>query len=839
MLRKLHFYTLIFLLSIVYHLNLSAQDPLPAKSASEILHAMQKLQVLGSVLYVAAHPDDENQRILAYYTGEKKFRAAYLSLTRGDGGQNLIGDEKGPSLGMLRTQELLGARRIDGAEQIFSRAIDFGYSKHPDETLNVWDRDEVLADVVWAIRKYQPDIIITRFSAESAGRNHGHHTTSAMLANEAFNISADPNVFPEQLKYVEPWQAKRVFWNDWRPMWDPNFNIEEFNGVRLDIGIFNPLLGKSYGEIAMEARSMHKCQAFGAAKLRGSSMEYLTLIKGEAVEDDAFSGINTDWTRVKGGENVAKWLDKAIQDFSPVAIHRSLPALMEAHKALSALEDGYWKQQKMSELESVITYCAGLWFEANSKNYGTAIGDTANIELSMLNRSGIGVELISAQLFAGDEKMGEIVSGSLEPNKIWKSTQKFVLKKQPPTQPYWLANQNDKGMFKVDNQTLIGLPETPPSMHARFRIRLGDEKPLVLTLDAPVIHKYVDRAIGELYRPFTILPVMTTNIGEKIYLFADDQPQKVKLLVKAHKANLNGKLNIQVPEGWKVSPEELALSFKDKGEEQQLEVTVYPSSQQGEGNLTVTFKDGTNKSSFSLQTIEYDHIPTQLIFGQAQTRLVRVGLKKAGEKIAYIMGSGDEIPMALRQIGYQVDLLANGEITKENLRQYDAVIAGIRVYNTNTRMPYLQNEIFEYVAEGGTYIVQYNTSRGISTNQPGPYPIRLSRDRVAVEEAPIKILNKRHPIFNFPNKITQADFEGWVQERGLYFPNEWDKQYEALIECNDPGETPKQGALLVAKHGEGYFIYTGLSFFRELPAGVSGAYRLFTNMISIGKSPNR
>lgn len=814
-----------------------AQDPLPAKSAAEILHALQKLKVLGSVLYVAAHPDDENQRLLAYFTGEEKFRAGYLSLTRGDGGQNLIGDEKGPLLGMLRTQELLAARRIDGAEQLFSRALDFGYSKHPDETLNVWNKEQVLADVVWAIRSFRPDVIITRFSPDRAGMTHGHHTTSAILAGEAFRLAGDPGAFPEQLKYTDVWQPKRILWNTWLPYRDPNYDFSQTLSV--DIGIFNPLLGKSYGEIAAEARSMHKCQAFGAARLRGSSLEYLKHTAGELALQHPFEGVNTSWNRVKGGEEVEKWINMALADFDANAPRLIVPQLLAARQAMLQLPDGYWKQQKLKEVEQLIVYASGLWFEANSSQYGVANGDSVQLTFSALKRLPGRLALKGIELWMGNQPIELDIQKELTDNEVWQQKSTFLLQNMPVSQPYWLEKAGTKGMFEVADQRLIGQPESPPPLKARFEFEFGENQPVSMEVEVPVIHKYVDRAMGELYRPFVVLPALTTNIAENVYLFANDEPQNIHLLVKAHKHNLSGSLHIELPEGWQASPKEIPISFERAGDEKQYEVQVQPSSGQSEGKLRVTFSDGQATSSYSLTEIAYDHIPTQLIFNPAEAKVVRINLKKAGERIGYIMGSGDEIPACLRQVGYQVELLSDEEITRENLRKYDAVIAGIRVYNTNQRMPYLQQEIFEYVKEGGTYLVQYNTSYSISTEQPGPYPLRISRDRVAVEEAPVKILRPEHPVFNYPNKITEADFEGWVQERGLYFPNEWDERYEALTECNDPGESPKRGALLIAQLGKGYFIYTGFSWFRELPAGVPGAYRLFTNLISIGQSPDR
>lgn len=810
-----------------------AQNPLPPQSSADLLHALQKLQVLGSVLYVAAHPDDENQQVLAYFEGERKYRAAYLSLTRGDGGQNLIGDEIGPSLGMLRTQELLAARRIDGAEQWFSRALDFGYSKIPTETLNVWDREAVLADMVWVIRKFRPDVIITRFSPDRAGKTHGHHTTSAILAEEAFSLAADPQAFPEQLAHASPWQPKRLLWNTWLPHYDSGYDFSET--LSLDVGGFNPLLGKSYGEIAADARSMHKCQAFGAAKQRGEDIEYLRHLAGDLAEQDVFEGINTSWSRVAGGKAVGKLLEEALQAFDPLNPTGVLPHLLRARQALRKLPDGYWKKQKLAELTSVISHCAGLWYEANSASPGTAVGDSVKLTFSVLKRSALPLQLTGIDLWVAGEKMPLELEASLAENELWQHSYAFALTQDvAPSQPYWLEQPATKGMFRVDDQRLIGLPESPDPLEADFHFTFEGHS---FTFRQPVIHKYVNPAMGELYRPFLILPSLTTTLGEPIYLFADDRAQRIDLTIKAHKGGLAGQLRFDLPQGWEVTPATMDVKFEKAGEEQQASISVRPPAGQSEGELKVVFVEGGKETTYSLQTIAYDHIPTQLIFNPSVSRLVKVDLKTAGTRIGYIMGSGDELPACLRQVGYEVDLLEDEDLKADNLEKYDAVIAGIRLYNVNPRMPYLQNEIFDYVKAGGTYLVQYNTTRSLSTQQPAPYPLKVSRDRVSVEEAPIKLLQPEHPAFHFPNQITQKDFDGWVQERGLYFPDEWDDRYQALIECNDPGESPKQGALLVAEHGEGHFVYSGLSWFRELPAGVPGAYRLLVNLLSLGHAP--
>lgn len=817
------------LIALFGHTQLIAQAPLPSRSASEIQHSLRKLQVLGSVLYVAAHPDDENTRLLAYLAGEKGYRTAYLSLTRGDGGQNSLGDEKGPHLGILRTQELLAARRIDGAEQMFSRAYDFGYSKTPKETLEIWDKEKVLGDVVWAIRKFRPDVIITRFpTMEKGGGGHGHHTSSAILAKEAFHLAADPKAYPEQLEYVSTWQPKRLLWNMffWRRA---QHEIDYSDTISVNIGAYNPLLGKSYGEIAAEARSMHKCQDFGASRQRGALKEFLQHELGEKANSDLFEGISTGWDRV-GEPNIDKMLQKAFDEFNPADPSASVPQLM---KALREMEErgGYWFELKSKELKEAIIYCSGLWFEVSSKRPLVATGDSVHLTAQVIKRSAYPVRL--ERIDFGYQDQVTIVNADINhENKLANYKKGFVIQNQTPGQHYWLANPMSKGLFNVQDQSLTGLPENPPSLNTKWTFTIDKT---TFSYQIPVVHKYVDRKVGELYRPFIIAPPVTINIAESVYLFSEQKQREVKLQVKTFLPDNHATLYFEVPEGWEVDPAELALDFAGNGSEKSISVTVTPPSFQSVGNLKVIATVNEFQGSFSTATIDYNHIPTQMVFDPAETRLVKIELKKEGSRIGYIMGSEEETPACLEQIGYQVDLLGDDKIITSHLNQYDAVIAGSRAFYTRKRMPYHTPQILEYVKQGGTYIVQYNKTYDARNQEPGPYPIKISRDRVTNEDSPVKFLNPEHPVLNYPNKITKADFEGWIQERGLYFPNEWDERYEPILGFTDPGEEQVNGSLLVARYGEGHFVYTGISWFRELPAGVPGAYRLFTNMISLGK----
>lgn len=819
--------------------SLFAQAP-KRWTSGEIHEGIQKLNVLGSVLYVAAHPDDENTSMIAYMSNELKVNTAYLSLTRGDGGQNLIGTEIRELLGVIRTQELLAARRIDGGNQLFSRANDFGFSKHPDETLKIWNEKEVLADAVWAIRKWKPDVIINRFDHESAGKTHGHHTASAVLSYEAFDLAGKKSSYPEQLKHVDAWQPQRLFFNT---SWWFYGSREKFakadksDMVNVDVGVYYPIKGKSNSEISAESRSQHACQGMGRAGTRGESIEYLQLLKGDMPKDehDIFDGIDITWNRVKGGAPIGKILAEVEQNFDYANPGASVPELVKAYKLIKALPDGYWKNIKKAEIETIIEACMGLFIEVLANDYSATPGESVKLNMEVVNRSGVNATLQSYTI----QPMGvdSMVGKSLANNITLKLKADFDLPKDiATTNPYWLNKKAELGMYTVEEQVLRGLPETPRQVKVQLNF-LVESEPIAITKE--VIHKKTDPVKAEIYRPFEITPPVFANIQEKVYVFANDAPKTVSVLVKSGKENVQGKIELCHPNTWTVEPKFIDLDLKLKGEEQLVTFQLFPPKNQEEGLIIPLIRlDDSTTHTKGVTFIEYDHIPTQTIIQDYESKVVKIDLKKSGQNIGYIMGAGDEIPTSLRQIGYDVTELTDAEIIGGNLDKYDAIILGIRAYNTVERMKFYQPKLFEYVEKGGTMVVQYNTTWRLKMDKEkiAPYPMNLSRDRVTVEEAEVRMLAPKHEILNYPNIITAKDFDGWVQERGLYFANDWDKEkFTAILSANDPGEDPKDGGLLVAKHGKGYYIYSGYSWFRELPAGVPGAYRLFTNMISLGQ----
>lgn len=821
---------LFFLLNIII---IHAQKPLKPNS-SDIYESIKKLNFLGSVLYIAAHPDDENTRLISYFSNKVKARTAYLAMTRGDGGQNLIGPELRELLGVIRTQELLAARRNDGGEQFFTRANDFGYSKNPEETLQIWNKDEVLKDVVSVIRKFKPDVIINRFNVASAGKTHGHHTSSAILSDQGFSLAGDANFKGHQL--FATWQPKRLFFNTtwWfygsREKFD---KADKSNMIHFDTDVYYPSIGLSNSEVASLSRSQHRSQGFGSTGTRGTQLEYLELVKGKLpTNNDVFEGINTTWSRVEGGKVIGEILLNVERNFDFKNPAASIPELLKAYILISKLKNEYWKDLKLKKIKEIISSCAGLYLEAVADESSASPGEEVSFKIEAINRSNASLKLKSIKILPLNsiENPEIVLQNNIDAH--------FTLKGMIPhninyTNPYWLNEKGSKGMYKVDNMALIGDAQTPRAIKVSFKLKIED---LIIDFQKDVVYKYNDPVKGEVYQPFEILPSITTKIVNKVNIFANNSSMEIPVIIRSSIANIVGSVSLNVPKEWIVSPQKIDFIIDQKGGEKTVIFKVSPPNGESVGTISPVVDVAGKEYKQELIEINYDHIPKQSVLLPSEAKVVRLDIQKKGQLIGYIQGAGDAIPTSLRQIGYTVIELKENEISAVNLQNFDAVILGIRAYNVNERSKYYQKELFQYAENGGTLITQYNTSFRTKVEKVAPYDLKLSRDRVVDENAKVTLLNTGNEILNYPNKIKETDFDGWVQERGLYFPNEWDKEFTPLLSMHDKGEAAKKGSLLEAKFGKGYFIYTGLSFFRELPAGVPGAYKLFANMISVGKN---
>ena len=813
-----------------------AQQPQKLNSV-EIYNQIQKLNFLGSVLYIAAHPDDENTRLISYLSNEKKARTGYLSLTRGDGGQNLIGPQLRELLGVIRTQELLEARKIDGGEQFFSRANDFGFSKNPQETLEIWDKNKVLADVVWAIRKFQPDVIINRFDHRSAGTTHGHHTASAMLSVESFKLANDPKVFPEQLKLVQPWQPKRQFFNTswWFYGSKEKFDAaDKSNLIDIQTGVYYQSIGKSNQEIAALSRSRHQSQGFGSTGSRGEDTEYLEFINGEQLQSKTsiFEGIDTSWNRVKGGKPIDELLTTIATQFDYNNPSASIPNLAKAYSMIQSLEDSHWKTIKSSAIKEIIAACSGLYLEAVALNQEATPGSIVKLKLEAINRSETIMQLSSVTTLPEQKNTPQ---NRVLANNVSNS---INLDLQLPTnidytQPYWLKEKGTLGMYSVENQKNIGIPDIIREVKVVFNLLINN---IEIPFERTVVYKYNDGVKGEMYNYLDIVPEVSTSILDKVSLFKNGKNKEIAIKIKSGKDGVKGDLKLELPNNWIVNPKTIPFNLEKKGTEQIVYFQVTPPDQNDEAiakSIAVIDKNRYDKDQI---IIDYSHITKQQVLKPAEAKFIKLDLKTNDERIGYIMGAGDEVPKSLSQMGYKVTLLKPEEISPGKLANFDVVITGIRAYNTVKELTNKQAILFDFVKEGKTMLVQYNTPDEVVSANIAPFPMKISNDRVTEENAAVRFLAPNHAVLNNPNKITTKDFEGWQQEQGLYYANNFDKAFTPILSSNDKGETPKNGALIIAPYGKGYYIYTGLSFFRELPEGVSGAFRLLSNIISL-KAP--
>ncbi len=806
----------ILLLLILFPLSICfGQSPY---SSSQILQSLKKLKVLGSVLYIAAHPDDENTAVLSYMSKGKLVRTAYLSLTRGDGGQNLIGKEKGDLLGVIRTQELLSARRLDGAEQFFTSAIDFGYSKTSDETLEIWNRDLILGDVVKVIRKFRPDIILTRFSKTQGG--HGHHLSSAILSEEAFFAAANPTKFPEQLDELDPWQPKRILWNTWSPT---------SKAAAIDIGEYNPLLGESYSEIAAKSRSMHKSQGFGVSPGRGIQLNHFDLMAGDSLNNNLFEGIDLTWSRVTNNSDIENSVNEIIKKFEPQNPNKIVKDLVGLYNKLEQLDDGYWVNIKKKEIQEIIKMCSGLWLESIVWEPAISPGESIDVRSMIVNRSSIPIEIekVFTTYSSGDTSLNQILEQNIPLNIKQVSS---IPEDADHSQPYWLREEHNGKVFTVNNPALIGLAENGDEISTKFFLKIFNTS---FEYEVPAKHRWTDAVKGEQFRPFVIRPELSLSIEQPTYVFAKGKSHDVNVNVKTNTRNAIGRVYLSLPNGWHSEPAEYNFNLEEKGDQTNFAFKISTNNNTESGIAKLIAEMNGKIFTDQIIEIDYSHIPLQTVLQPAKTKLVKLDIKFEPKRIGYIMGSGDDIPLSLTQLGYELDLLTDDDMDNKDLSIYDVIICGIRAFNTREQLGRQQKKLIDFVEQGGTWIVQHNTRFGTQVEQIGPFPFSTQgRDRIADETAPLQFLMPDHQVFNSPNKITEKDFEDWVQERGLYFAESWEGKLYPLLAGNDKGEPSKLGGLLYANYGKGVFIFTAYSWFRQLPAGVPGAYRLFVNLIS-------
>ncbi|MEO6313980.1 MAG: PIG-L family deacetylase [Chitinophagaceae bacterium] len=807
----------------------AAQAP-PSLSSSEILLAIKKLNVLGSVLYIGAHPDDENTRLLAWLAKEKQYRTGYLSLTRGDGGQNLIGNEQGVNLGLIRTQELLAARRIDGAEQFFSTAFDFGFSKTSEEAFKIWNKEKILEDVVWVIRKFQPDVIITRFPEDSRA-GHGHHAASAILAREAFSAAADPKRFPDQIQVyrLKPWQAKRLLWNTFN---FGNTNTTAEDQLKIDVGTYNALLGKSYGEIAADSRSQHKSQGFGVPKTRGQSFEYFTTIGGDAPAAAIMDGVDVSWSRL-GDAGISAAIDQIVRQFDPQQPGNSIWLLQKVSGQIMKLmdKDPVLISEKLAEIMQMMAACSGLFVEAVANKQMAVIGDSLKVSFNVVNRNKSTLKKLKISFY----DTSFVVSDSLPYDQVKTISFNWLPKQQPMAdQPYWLKEPMTQGSYTVKNQDDIGLPQNRTNI-GRLTAQLDSS---FLVANFSLQYKYTDPVKGEIYQPVIFVPPVLVKVSPAVVLTNTIPKIKTQIAVdyETETPAATGAAAIVFSNG---ARQKVNISMRLN----ETQTIVFPldsivkSKKDTSLAASIVFLDKFTESGFAnyMRLINYDHIPTVHYLFQSKMKIINEEVRIEGKRVGYIKGAGDNVPEALIAMGYEVIYLDQADITDQKLKTLDAVITGVRAYNTNEYLSAKYDILMKYIENGGNLIVQYNTSSQIGPVRAkiAPYPFEISRNRVTDEHAAVTVLKPAHAVLNYPNKITSKDFDGWIQERSIYHASNWDSHYETILAMHDPGEKDDEGSLITTKYGKGNFVYTGLVFFRELPAGVPGAYRLLANLIAL------
>ncbi|HVZ63943.1 MAG TPA: PIG-L family deacetylase [Lacunisphaera sp.] len=820
----------------------AAQTPLADGNGQAILGELKSFDTTATILHVGAHPDDENTQLIAYFSRGRGYRTGYLSVTRGDGGQNELGPEFDEKLGVARTQELLAARKVDGGRQFFTRAIDFGFTKSPEETFQFWNHQEILSDVVRVIRRFRPDVIVTRFPIPPGSGGHGQHTASAILAVEAFKLAGDPTAFPDQIaEGLQPWQPRRIFWNSWGDPARSGLNGPVF---KLDIGGDDPVTGEPFGTIANRSRGMHKTQGLGGFSNRGGggpNVQSFMLLAGDppsASGADLFDGIDATWNRVPGGAEIGRMTDEAIAQFKPGNPAASVPAVLAIRSKLAALPSDPLVEAKRAQLDRLLQDCLGLKVETTVDRAEVVPGETVTlkytINLAAPNVRVRHLETTSPALTLTGDGAADMAAGSTLVGKV----SGILPDTTAVSQPYWLRADGSTGVYRVEDPHAIGTPENGPVMpvHHVFSV---EGQTLVVT-DQPV-QLLAGASAAQARRPLTVIPPLSMQFGSDIYLVAPGTTKVVSVELTAARAETHGSLRLEKPEGWLVEPATEPFQLATAGDKARFEFKVTSPAGTSSGRIMAVAKIDGREYSNERYEIRYSHIPVQLLQPPARARVASFPLATRGFTVGYLPGAGDAVAECMEQMGYVVHQLTGADLTPEKLKGLDAVVLGVRAFNERSDLKDALPGLFAWVEAGGTVIAQYNRpDRKLAAEQLGPYPISIAGPapqlRVTDERAPVTFIAADSPALNAPNKIAPSDFEGWVQERGAYFPSKWDEEhYTALLAMSDPGEAPLRSSVLVAQYGKGHYVYTGLAFFRQLPAGVPGAYRLFANLLALGK----
>ncbi len=831
------------------------------RGAAALGVALRRLGTTKRVLMVGAHPDDEYTPLIARLALEDGADVAYLSLTRGEGGQNGIGPELGEGLGLLRTEELLAARRVDGARQFFTRAYDFGFSKNAEEAFQHWPREELLRDAVWVIRRFRPDVVVNVFSGTPRD-GHGQHQVSAIIGREAFEAAGDPRRFPEQLTGgVTAWKPAKLYQSLWAGA--------EGSTLRLEVGGYDPLFGRSPFQLATASRSLHRSQDMGRAESAGPRFGYLRRVlpaPDGRTETSMWEGIDTTlvFPRVPNPprgvtprEMATRWYRDGVARLAsgevPLRPDSLVPLLgrmvrgLETSRSTEGRDDGgrfaAGVEGELRDAREALALAAGVVIDAVSDDARIVPGQELTVDLSLWNggSAAVAVDSLTPALPAGwTATTADPLPATVAPGAL--VTRKFRVRVPAdagPTEAYFLRAPRDGDLYRWPaERDAHGLPFEPAPVRASARLRIGEAR---LPLEAEATFREVDPRQGELRRPVLVVPIVSVVLDRAATILPTNGGTPRPLRYRAHLAAegaRGGRLRIVAPAGWRAEPAETAMALR-AGERRDVEVTLHAPSGIAAGDYPVTAvfeTDDGPRLDRGVQVVDYPHVRARPLYHAAASRVRAFDVRvPANLRVAYIVGAGEEGPGVLAQLGIVPDLLDEAALASGDLSRYDVIVAGSRAYEVRPDLATHNARLLEYVRGGGTMIVQYNKYELVE-GRFTPYPITMGRphDRVTDENAPVRILDPAHPVFTTPNRIGEADFRGWVQERGLYFARTWDDAYTPLLEMADPGEQPLRGGMLIAKHGQGTYVYTGVAFFRQLPEGVPGAWRLFANLLALG-----
>ncbi len=862
----------------------AAQAP-DAGGVARVAELLRGLDGVKRVLMIGAHPDDEDTALLAALARGEGVDAAYLSLTRGEGGQNLIGSELFEGLGVVRTEELVAARRLDGAKQFFTRAFDFGYSKGADEALSLWPREELLHDVTWIVRTYRPQVIVSVFSGTPSD-GHGQHQAAGIMAQEVFEAAADPNRFPEQLTGgIETWEVSKLYQRAWL---DPSGTT-----FALETGRLDPVSGRSYLQVAMASRSQHRSQDMGAAQPLGPSQSGLRFVRAvDGIDPDGalFAHVDTslvglvrsDAEAVEYVEAYRRDIAKAQGFLSLTDPGAALAPLLSAKSNLSATLNLRVLPARVQEeltqhgerLDQAILASAGVAVDVRSSRDRLVPGETFRIDVEIWNGGSSQVRSVrpAVDLPSGARarpvtppiprrRFGPPTDGSAQgPSPLGDWSAEAVGESRPlgPGEfakwsfevelpddlPYSVLYHQERpregAMYQwPQSREHWGLPRNPPRFPASVAVDLGGP---VTHWRGGVEYRGVDPARGEFREPLLVLPAVSVALDPGTLVWPTDRraSRTVTVQLESHAPDAQaGVLRLEVPTGWTAEPAEQRYRLERAGARAGFSFELQPPETLAEGEVTICALATTEGRTWdeAAVLIDYEHTRRTALFSKAEALVVAFPVRVAeGLRVGYVMGSGDSGPAALREIGVEPALLTPADLASGDLSHLDVIVLGVRAYETRQDLIQYNETVLDFVRAGGTLVSQYN-QYGYAQSGVAPYPVTIRRphDRVTDETADVRLLQPDHPLLAGPNRIGSEDFDGWVQERGLYFLGEWDPAFQPLLEMADPGEEPKLGSLLVAPLGDGQYVYTGLALFRQFPNGVPGAYRLLANLISLGR----